>query len=298
VTIDADGLRRRAQVLAALRAWFASHSYLEVPTPARVPSPAMEEHLFAVAASGQWLRTSPEFALKRVLAAGLDRIYEIGPCWRERERGDWHGCEFTMVEWYRVGATLPDLMDEVQALVAVAFTAVGGTPPSWQRTTIRALFKRHAGVDPATATIADLSEHDECWDDAFMRRWVTDVEPRLEGGVFVSDWPASQAALARVDTDGEWPIACRFEAFIGGIELANAFWELTDGAELRRRFEAANTARRAMGELPHPVDEALIRAVDRMAPTSGIALGLDRLVAAACGWDGIAPGRVPAAEGA
>lgn len=292
--MDPAGLRARAHALRAVRRWFDHHGYLEVPTPARVASPALEEHLFAIPAGGAWLRTSPEFALKRVLAAGLPRIYEIGPCWRDRESGPWHGAEFTMLEWYRVGASLPDLMDEVEGLVATAADALGVAPPAaWRRTTVRELVAEHVGVDLALASAADLSPQDTAWDDAFFRRWVNDVEPRITGPVFVADWPASQAALAKVRTDGPWPVAERFEAFLGGVELANAFHELTDGAELRRRFAASNAARVAAGEAPHPVDAALIAAVDRLPPTSGIALGFDRLVAALLGWDGIARGRVP-----
>jgi len=281
------GLRARAAVLHALRSWFAAHGYLEVPTDTLVPSPAMEEHLYALAVADGFLRTSPEFALKRVLAAGLPRIYEIGPCMRDREAGPWHRREFTMCEWYRAGAELGDLMDEVEALVAAAATALGDSPPRWRRTTVRAAFQQATGVDPARAAAEDLSGHDEPWDDAFLRRWVTDVEPTLTGAVFVSDWPASQAALSRVHSDGAWPTAQRFEGYLNGVELCNAFLELTDPAEQRRRFLVANVARAAAGEAPHPVDEALIEAVGRMPRSAGIALGVDRLVAVLHGEENI-----------
>lgn len=291
---DAAGLRARAAVLHAVRTWFAGHGYLEVPTPALVPSPALEEHLYALSAGDGWLRTSPEFALKKVLAAGLPRIYEIGPCWRDREHGSWHGTEFTMLEWYRVGASLADLMDEVEALVAAAARSLGREAPGpWRRATVRELFREHTGIDLATASASDLSDDPtDGWDDAFFRRWLTDVEPRFTEPLFVRDWPASQAALATVRDDGQWPVADRFEVFLGGVELANAFGELADPVEQRRRFVSANAARLAAGEPPHPVDEALIEAVGRMPPTSGIALGLDRLVAALLGWSGIGRGRV------
>ncbi len=291
--MDATGIRRRATVLAAMRRWFGDRGYLEVPTPVLVPSPALEEHLHAVAAGGGFLRTSPEFALKKALASGLGRIYEIGPCFRDREHGSWHRREFTMCEWYRAGAEPEDLMDEVEALVATCAAALGVRAPGpWRRATIAELFLAHAGVDVRTATVEDLSSADEGWDDAFVRRWVEDVEPALDGALFVSGWPASQAALARVRDDGDWPVASRFEVFLGGIELANAFHELLEPDVLRRRFLAANQARIAAGEPPHPVDEALIEAVGQMPRTSGIALGVDRLVAALCGWDGIGAGRV------
>jgi lysyl-tRNA synthetase class 2 len=295
--LDAGGLRARAKVLRALRAVFDARGYLEVPTPALVPSPALEEHLHALCAQdGQspagYLRTSPEFALKKVLAAGLGRIYEIGPCFRGREHGDWHRREFTMCEWYQVGAELPELMDEVELLVGAAASALGVPAVPFRRTTVRALFLERVGLDLAEATAQDLSDADEGWDDAFMRRWVSDIEPGLEGAVFVSDWPASQAALARVWTDVDWPVAARFELYLHGVELANAFLELTDPTELRRRFLASRQARLAANEEPHPMDEALIAATSHLPRTAGIALGVDRLVAALMGWSSIGPGRV------
>jgi lysyl-tRNA synthetase class 2 len=285
--LAAEGLRARAQVLRALRGWFADHGYLEVPTPVLVPSPALEEHLFAVRAGDGFLRTSPEFALKRALATGLGRIYEIGPCLRDREAGPWHAREFTMCEWYRVGAELADGMDECEELIGAAASAVGAPPLGpFRRTTVREVFAERCGIDLAGASAEDLSGKDEPWDTAFFRRWVTDVEPHL-GTSIVSDWPASQAALARVRDDGTWPVAERFEVFVNGIELANAFHELTDPAELRRRFAASHAAREAAGETPHPTDEALLAAVSKIPKTTGVALGVDRLVAVLCGWDGI-----------
>ncbi len=292
--LDPSGLRARATVLRALRTWFADHGYLEVPTPVLVPSPAMEPTLFAVEARGGFLRTSPEFALKRVLASGLPRIYEIGPCFRDRERGGWHGREFTMLEWYRAGAALPDLMAEVQAIVNTCADALHRPRPArWSHQTVREIFRDHTGLDLATATAAEISRVDpDDWDGAFFRRWVTDVEPKIKTPTFVSEWPASQAALAEVRAWRKWPVACRFEAFLGGVELANAFLELGDADDQRARFEHARGQMRADGETPHPVDDDLIDAVGRIPPTAGIALGVDRLVAVLCDWDSITPGRV------
>jgi len=292
--VSPRGLRARARALHALRTWFADHGYLEVPTPVVVPSPAMEEHLYAQQAGDGFLRTSPEFALKKVLAAGLPRIYEIGPCYRGREHGPWHSSEFTMVEWYRARAGLSDLIDEVQRLVgAVAEALDVPTPGPWRVTTVRRIFQEHTGMDLAKADTRTLSPIDESWDDAFFRRWVAEVEPNLCGALIVRDWPASQAALATVRSDGPWPVAERFEVYLNGIELANAFQELIDSAEQRRRFAASAALRVASNETPHPLDEALVAAVGRMPRTAGIALGLDRLVAALMGWDGIADGQVP-----
>lgn len=280
-------IRARAAVLGAMRRWFDAHGYLEATTPVMVSSPAMEEHLHPVAAGTQWLRTSPEFALKRVVATGIGRVYEIGPCVRDREAGPWHRREFTMCEWYRTGAGLEDLMDEVESLVTACARALGAAAPSWERTSVREVFRQATGLDLVECSADDLSATPEPWDDAFLRRWVSDVEPTLTGARFVAEWPASQAALARIRTTGEWPTACRFEAYIDGIELANAFLELTDPAEQRRRFAAANTSRTAAGERPHVVDEDFVHAVGRMPRTAGIALGVDRLVASLSGWQSL-----------
>ncbi len=286
-----DGLRARARVLRAIRHWFDEHGYLEVPTPVLVRSGGMEEHLHPLACADGFLRTSPEFALKRVVAAGLPRIYEIGPCLRDRERGRWHGREFTMLEWYRVGAGLSDLMAEVEDLASVSAAALNVEDPGpFERISIRDLFEAD-GVDLTRASPRDIADEDG-WDDAFFRRWVERIEPGLTGAVIVEDWPASQAALAQVRDDGDWPVAQRFEVFLNGAELANAFLELTDASEQAHRFHASNALRAASDEAPNPVDTAFIEAVGRMPPTAGIALGVDRLVAALSGWDGIHPARV------
>ena len=290
--MSAVGLRRRATVLATLRSWFAQRGFLEVPTPTRVPSPAMEEHLHGLPAGDAWLRTSPEFALKRVIAMGLPRIYEIGPCFRAEESGPWHGTEFLMLEWYRVGAPLCRVMDDVESLVLACATALGVDSPTWTRWTVAEAFATLAHVDLTTATARDLGGHaDDTWDEAFFRCFLDHVEPNLPPATFLNDWPTSQAALATIRTDGH-PRAERFEAYLNGVELANAFHELVDATEQRTRFTNANRERIEAGNAPHPVDEGLIEAVGRMPPTSGIALGVERLVAALCGWNSIHPGRV------
>ncbi len=282
-------LRARATILRAVRGWFADRGYLEVPTPTLVPSAGLEVHLHPVRADGGFLRTSPEFALKKALRAGLGRVYELGPCFRDDERSPWHRREFTMLEWYRVEATLPDLMDEVESLVEAAFTAVGRPPPGpWRRRSMRELFLTHVGVDLATATAAEISSEDpDDWDGAMLRRFVNDVETRFDGPTFVTDWPASQSALARVVDGPHGAFAQRFEAYIGGVELANAFFELNDASEQRRRHEAANQERRALGLPENPIDEAFVAAVGALPRCAGIALGFDRLVAVAAGLDDV-----------
>ena len=248
----------------------------------------MEVQLFAVGVGDEFLRTSPEFALKRVVASGLPRVYEIGPCYREREQGDWHRREFTMLEWYRVGANLDDLMAEVRALVgAVAKSMDVENPSPWEVVTVRELFSE-IGIDLSQASASDLSAiPGESWDDGFFRRWVTEIEPRITGPTFVRDWPASQAALAKVRSDGDWPYAERFEVYHRGVELGNAFLELIDGAEQLRRFVSANTERLAAGESPHPIDRDFVESVSEMPRTAGIAIGIDRLVAGLLGMNGI-----------
>jgi len=199
-----------------------------------------------------------------------------------------------MVEWYRVGATLGDLMDEVQEIVStVAHTLGTSSPKQWRRTTVREVFREATGLDIAHASAQDISAEDSGWDDAFFRRWVADVEPTLLTPTFVSEWPASQAALSTVRDDGEWPFAERFEVYLNGIELANAFHELIDAKEQRRRCAMANAVRQAEGNAPYPIDTAFVDAVGRMPPTSGIALGFDRLIAALSGWEGIQRGCFP-----
>jgi len=241
-----------------MRSWFEAHGYLEVHTPALVPSPAMEENLEAVRVGDHFLRTSPEFAMKRVLAAGLGRIYQIGPCFREEELGVHHSREFTLLEWYRVGANAEDLMDETEDLIGVAAQAVGRERPRFRRVSAGSLLEDTG--DP----------------EAWFRAWVERVEPTLRQPTIVSGYPAWQAALARI----RGSVAERFEVYLSGLELANAFDEETDAEALRARWAASDAARRAMGRQPHPVDEGLLAAVARMPRCSGIALGVDRLVMA------------------
>ena len=263
MTLDPTLLRARATVLRALRGWFDAHGYLEVPTPARVVCGALEEHLETVDAAGRPLRTSPELALKRAVAAGLGRVYEIGPCFRAEEDGVHHSLEFTMLEWYRVGAGTAELMDEVESLVAAAARALGQSAPVFTRRRVDALL-----ADPGPAAA-----------DAWFHAWVDAVEPTLTEPTIVWGYPAWQAALARV-RDGR---ADRFEVYLGGIELANAFAEEPCAAELLDRQHAANARRAAAGRPPHPVDPAFYDALPAMPRCAGIALGVDRLVLALTG---------------
>ncbi len=287
-------LRRRAEVLARIRAFFAARDVLEVETPVLAAAGGTDVHLAPLhthLADGcrLYLQTSPEFAMKRLLAAGSGPIYQLGRAFRDGEAGRRHNPEFTMLEWYRPGWDHHALMGEVDALLA----EVLDTPPG-ERLTYREAFRRHAGLDPFTVTDAELrtraaglglEAEDVDRDGCLSLLLGAVVEPRLGRGrpTFVHDFPASQAALARIRA-GDPPLAERFEAYVEGVELANGYHELTDPAEQRRRFEADLAERRRRGLPALPVDERLLAALEHGLPDcAGVALGVDRLVMLACG---------------
>jgi lysyl-tRNA synthetase class 2 len=317
-------LEARARVLAALRSFFAARDFLEVETPLVVPSPGLEVHLRAVpAGAGQWLITSPEYQMKRLLAAGLERIYTVCKCFRADEHGQHHSAEFTMLEWYRAWAGWEDILADTEALVAAAAEAVHGVPvievpaagepgdqqarasgpaarpmtpidltPPWQRFTVVEAMERFAGVrmtgaEDAAALAAAVAAagidvgRAMAWDDIFFTAFVDRVEPalaRLDHPVVLIDWPAPLAALAR-RKPGAPHLAERFEAYIAGVELCNAFGELVDAGEQRARFAGDLADRTARGLPRYPVDEKLLAALaEGLPPCGGIALGVDRLV--------------------
>jgi lysyl-tRNA synthetase class 2 len=287
-----ETLEARARILRAVRGWFERQGFLEVDTPARVRSPGQEVHLDALpAGDGHWLITSPEYHLKRLVAAGLPRIVEIAKCWRADEHGPHHRGEFTMIEWYRANEPLEALADDCEALLRVAAAAAGrddAFAAPFIRTTVRDLWAQHAGIElagdedaralRAKAAAAGVAlGNAEAWDDIFYQVFLDRIEPRLAaaGPTFVFDWPAPLAALAR-PKPGDPRVVERFELYAGGLELANAFGELTDPVEQRRRFEDEARVRAARGKAVYPIDEALLAALSRMPPTAGIALGFDR----------------------
>lgn len=300
-------LEARARVLSAVRRWFEGEGFLEVDTPARVRAPGQEVHLDAVASEDRWLVTSPEYAMKRLCGAGYERIVSIGKCWRAGERGPHHEPEFTMIEWYRAREPLERIARDCEALVRVAAAAAAPWPAPvpqfaapFQRTTVRELLRTHAGVDlegdespAALAAKARAAGIDPggatAWDDVFFQIWLDRVEPRLAAGgpTFVFDWPAPLGALAR-RRDDDSRFVERFELYAAGLELANAFGELTDPVEQRARFEEETAARRARGKVTYPADEALLAALGRMPPTAGVALGFDRLMMLILGVSAIA----------
>ena len=284
-------LRQRAIIIANIRQFFATREVLEVSTPLMGNSGPRDPYLQLVQASFGtaderrfYLQPSPESAMKRLLAAGSGAIYQLGPALRAAERGARHNPEFTMLEWYRPGFTLSALMDEVDALLLLSLGAT-----SARRTTYRAEFVRYVGVDPFQAShaalvtaAADLAGASHCSNDQLLDFLFSErVEPALgDGIVHVLDFPPEQAAMAQIAHG----VAQRFEVYINGMEVANGYLELTDEAELRRRFERQAGERRRLGLDVPPMDEALLMAMRHGLPAmSGVALGVDRLVMLALG---------------
>jgi len=301
----------RAAILRAVRGYFEGRGFLEVETPTRVMSPGQELHLEAIpAGSGRHLITSPEYHMKRLVAGGLPRIVQFCRCFRAEEDGPFHQPEFTMIEWYCAGGTMDGLMRDCEAIVEVAARAVGTWPrppvPAnrhgarssgglaldgpFERTTVRELLRRHAGIDlrgdESEAEMRNLAERAGCevssdaaWDDVFYQVFLDRIESHLgcERPTFVSDWPVPLGALARRKSDEPLTVE-RFELYAGGLELANAFGELTDPVEQRTRFLDEAALRRKRGRAVYPLDEKLLEALGHMPPTCGIALGFDRLV--------------------
>ncbi|MGA8708908.1 MAG: EF-P lysine aminoacylase EpmA [Steroidobacteraceae bacterium] len=289
-------LRQRAELLAAARSFFAAHAVLEVDTPALVRHAVTDRHIHSARAelpghdAPLYLHTSPEYAMKRLLAAGSGDIYQIAHVFRGSEQGRWHNAEFTLIEWYRCGFSLRDLMLEVAALALRLLGQPADTPVQYLR--YAEALQHQLALDPLVASDSELR------DLAIARRLDADlarrcdrdelldwlmasvVGPRLglEGPCFVHHYPASQAALARLDPLDP-RVALRFELYYRGVELANGFEELADAVQQRARFELDRRRRLAAG-LPAPdVDEALLAALEAgLPPVSGVALGFDRLL--------------------
>ena len=266
-----SNLRRRAEIVRRIRAFFDGRGFVEVSTPVAIDAPAPEPHIDCPTACGtKFLRASPELQMKKLLAAGMDRIYQIGPCFREGEFGERHHPEFTMIEWYRRNAGYEAIARDLEELMS-ALQAPVTQPGVFPRLTVREAYRKHAGWDPWTGE----------WDqDRFDYDMATKVEPNVsEGPVFLMDYPPQAASLAVV----KGGVAQRWEFYWKGMELANCFTELCDGEEQRRRFVAAKEERRRLGESDYPLDEEFLEMVPLMESASGVALGVDRLVAVLCG---------------
>ena len=286
---DSDDLRRfdrvlklRSELYAAIRAFFTERGFLEVETPIRLNANAPEDHIDAVPAGDGVLRTSPELAMKRLLAAGQKKIFQLGPCFRDGEQGRWHHPEFSMLEWYRADAGYLEILADTKSLLAhLAQMLRGGTDFTWQdkpisfaqdlwdKQSVSQAFIEHAGWDPAVTFDPDRFDLD----------LVTRVEPALptDRPVLLIDYPAPLAALARKKPEDP-ARAERWELYLGGVEIANAYSELTDPEEQRVRFEESNAFRVKRGADPVPLDETFMAALEQMPPSGGIALGIDRLL--------------------
>lgn len=276
--IKSDFLAIRARVVREIRAFFDERGFIEVDTPVRISAPAPEPHIDCPPCGGWYLRASPELQMKKLLAAGMERIYQIGPCFREGERGRRHSPEFTMLEWYRANADYNDIASDMEALVAGVLENAGrriGGP--FGRLSVREAYRRFAGWDPVAAFDQDRFDFD----------MATKVEPNLpKSPTFLVDYPAAAASLSRLKVDDP-RVAERWELYVDGMELANAFTELTDPAEQRARFEAAKVERRELGESDYPLDDDFLAVLGAMPPSGGVALGVDRLVMLACGAESI-----------
>jgi lysyl-tRNA synthetase class 2 len=274
-------LQQRARILQGIRHFFVQKGYLEVETSHRIPTPAPESHIDAIPSDTWFLHTSPELCMKRMMAAGYEKIFQICRCWRKRERGGLHLPEFTLLEWYRAEADYHSLMEECEQLIrSVAITLELGQKiifrgldislsETWQRISVKEAFRHYTRTSVTEALEQDL----------FDQIMVQDIEPRLgvEKPTFLYDYPAERGALARLKQEDQ-NVAERFELYIGGLEIANGFSELVDSEEQRRRFHFENKNRQSMGKRIYSLPDKFLAELDSMPPSAGIALGVDRLV--------------------
>jgi elongation factor P--(R)-beta-lysine ligase len=315
-------LAARRRIIAAIRAFFAERDFVEVDTPAVQVSPGLEPHLMAFATElaepgdaphQRYLHTSPEFAMKKLLVAGAPRLFQLTHYFRNGERGATHHPEFTMLEWYRAGAGYRDLMADCEALLRACLDAAaaahfawhGNTADpkaAWEYLSVAEAFERDAHIDllatapdPMAPSLDRLAEAaralgiaphaGDTWEDLFFRIFLERIEPKLgvDAPTILYDYPISMAALAR-PKDEDPRLAERFELYVAGLELANAFGELTDAATQRARFLADQEKKRARYGITYPIDEDFLAALAHGMPESaGIALGVDRLVMLATG---------------
>jgi elongation factor P--(R)-beta-lysine ligase len=312
-----NNLLRRGKTIQGIRQYFLREGFVEIETPCLVPSPGMEPHLVALevlvtgpdgAQKKMYLHTSPEYYMKKLLARGWDKIFQICRVFRDGELGDTHEVEFTMLEWYRTHADYRKIMEDCEGLLHyLSLEVLGKTRLSYQgkiidlsppaeRVSVARAMKIHGGVDiqknsdgPSLLEEAKSRGY-RCepggvysFDEVFFKIFLEEVEPRLGTSkpTFLYEYPASMAALARLNPENPlW--AERFELYVAGLELANAFSELVDPVEQRRRFESEQRLRAALKKPFYPIDEELLEALSRMPPSAGIALGVDRLMMLLC----------------
>lgn len=270
-------LQARARIIQRIRAFFIQAGFLEIETPQRIPQNAPEAHIQPVESEGWQLQTSPELAMKRLLAAGYDQIFQICHCWRSGERGRRHLPEFTLLEWYRSDCDYLALMDDCENLFA---QLTGGEPLHYQGNIIHCVqpFER-LSVHEAFARYTSTSPEQALKNDCFDELMVTAIEPNLglTQPTFLYDYPASLAALARRKPANPC-LAERFELYVAGLELANAFSELTDAIEQRQRFELERQRLSPEPTTPADLPEKFLGALSSMPAAAGIALGIDRLI--------------------
>jgi lysyl-tRNA synthetase class 2 len=264
-----EKLKVRDALMQSIRAFFHSDGFVEVETPIRIKTPCMELHIDAEPSGDRWLRTSPELYHKKLLAQGAQKIFEIGKCFRQGERGDRHHPEYTMLEWYRAGSDYNVMLADTTRLLRAA-----GIPGDLKVFTIAEIYEKFTGWNPVEKFDADRFDFD----------MVEKIEPSLpkDVPVILKDYPAECCALARLKPDNP-KVAERWELYLGGIEIANAYSELTDPIEQRARFEKWGAQRKALGKIVYPIDEEFIRCLETMPPSGGCALGMDRLLMALTG---------------
>ena len=274
-------LQQRAWILKGIKQFFIEKGYLEVVTPHRIPTPAPESHIDAVPSDTWFLHTSPELCMKRMMAAGYEKIFQICRCWRERERGGLHLPEFTLLEWYRAGEGYHSLMKECEELIRFVAETIGlgekiifhsheiDLSDPWERISVKEAFDYYSKTPMVEALERNL----------FDEIMVQEIEPRLGKGkpTFIYDYPAERGALARLKQEDS-NVAERFELYIGGLELANGFSELVDSEEQRKRFQVENEHRHTFGKRTYSLPDKFLAELDNMPPSAGIALGVDRLV--------------------
>lgn len=276
-----NALERRAKIIQSLRKFFIDRGYLEVETPHRIPTPAPDSYIDAISCGDWFLHPSPEICMKRMLAAGYEKVFQLCRCWREGERGKLHNPEFTLLEWYRAGEDFPTLMDECEELIQAVTRSIGleekilfgdleiELSRPWERISVEEAFNRYSRFSMKEAIKGDL----------FDELMVSEIEPRLgmKKPTFLYDYPAERGAMARLKREDP-SLAERFELYIGGIELANAFFELIDAEEQRSRFHQENANRRSLNKPLYPLPEKFLEEMETMPPSMGVALGVDRLV--------------------
>ena len=274
--MSTNSITLRDALMRRIRAFFHERGFAEVETPIRLKVPCMELHIDVEPSGNHFLRTSPEIFHKQLLAAGHEKIFEVGKCFRRGEFGPLHHPEYTMLEWYRANADYTDVLADAKALVSDVWPACS---TDWKTLAVSDAFMEFAGWNP-------IGHYDE---DRFDIDLVEKVEPALKqfaGPVVLIDYPIEAAALSRRKPDNP-RVAERWELYINGVEIANAYSELTDPAEQRRRFEECAEQRKALGKETYPIDEAFIQALEKMPPSGGVALGIDRLLMLVAGADSL-----------